>query len=65
METGIDYNKAHQIEINIKQIRIDSHIRKLNESSSIIKQIYLVIFLIICVGFLVVFYYVILWLQTL
>ena len=65
MDSGIVYNKAHQIEINIKQIRIDSHIRKLNESSSIIKQIYLVICLIICVEFLVGLYYDILWLQTL
>ena len=65
MDSKIEYNKAHKIQLNIEQIRIDSHIRKLNESSSKINNIYPVIIVIFCVGFLVVSYYVILWLLTL
>ena len=65
MDSRIEYNTAHKIELNIEQIRIDSHIRKLNESSSKIKTIYPVIILIIFFGFLVVCYYVIILLQTL
>ena len=65
MDSKIEYNKANKIELNIEQIRIYSHIRKHNKSSSKIKNIYLVIIVMFCVGFLVVSYYVILWLLTL
>ena len=61
----IEFNKAHKIELNIELIRIDTHIRKLNESSSTIKQIYPIIIVIFCVGLFVVCYNVVLWLHTL